>query len=438
MIRTTSRLRERLRQGAAHPSLAWVREAGEQYRAVPSPRPPVPWSTAAAHEGLLVAAGVPFVLPLLFLLTSAQFWLFCTVLLPVFVGGLSRAQRSRFRALGGLAIPDLSPVSPPGTPWPARLLAWCTAESTYRQLGYHLVVGPLLTLLGVVALLGCGAGVLLSTVVGWGWLMARGTAVRGGGQTPSVLIFTAIGAALLFAAPWLLVRIARVDRRAARALLGPSRARELQQRVADLAESRAGVVDAADAERRRIERDLHDGAQQRLVSLAMNLGLARKTLKDVPPEAMQVIVDAHEEAQAAIAELRDLVRGLHPVVLEDRGLDAALSGIAARAPLPVRLDVRLERRMASTVEAVAYFVVSEALANVAKHAQASRVDLSVHQLGPTLRIVITDDGVGGADPTRGTGLVGLRKRAASVDGTLTITSPLGGPTVITVELPCEL
>jgi signal transduction histidine kinase len=170
----------------------------------------------------------------------------------------------------------------------------------------------------------------------------------------------------------------------------------------------------------------------------MNLGLARKTLKDVSPEAMQVIVDAHEEAQAAIAELRDLVRGLHPVVLEDRGLDAALSGIAARAPLPVRLDVVLERRMASTVEAVAYFVVSEALANVAKHAQASKVDLSVRQVGPTLRITITDDGIGGADPTRGTGLIGLRKRAASVDGTLTITSPVGGPTVITVELPCEL
>lgn len=170
----------------------------------------------------------------------------------------------------------------------------------------------------------------------------------------------------------------------------------------------------------------------------MNLGLARKTLKDVSPEAMRVIVEAHEEAQAAIAELRDLVRGLHPVVLEDRGLDAALSGIAARAPLPVRLAVDLPAPMAPTVEAVAYFVVSEALANVAKHARASRVDLSVRQQDGRLCIVIRDDGVGGADASRGTGLTGLRKRAASVDGTLTISSPFGGPTLITVELPCEL
>jgi signal transduction histidine kinase len=433
----TSRLRERLRRGAAHPSLAWVRESDEQFSTAPSPRPPVPWSRAAAREGLLVAAGVPFLLPLLLVVTADLAWASGTVLMVLFTGRLSRAQRSRMRHLGGVAVPEPAPVSPPGTRWPARCLAWATTESTYRQLGYHLLVGPALALLGALALIGCGAGALLSTVIGWGWAMPRGTLVSGGGQSAIVLLLTLIGAALLFAAPWLLVRIARVDRRAARALLGPSRARELQQRVADLAESRAGVVDAADAERRRIERDLHDGAQQRLVSLAMNLGLARKTLKDVSPEAMQVIVDAHEEAQAAIAELRDLVRGLHPVVLEDRGLDAALSGIAARAPLPVRLDVQLERRMAPTVEAVAYFVVSEALANVAKHAQASRVDLSVRQLGATLHITITDDGIGGADPSRGTGLVGLRKRAASVDGTLTITSPVGGPTVITVELPCE-
>ncbi|GGV05883.1 hypothetical protein GCM10010495_17330 [Kitasatospora herbaricolor] len=153
---------------------------------------------------------------------------------------------------------------------------------------------------------------------------------------------------------------------------------------------------------------------------------------------MQVIVDAHEEAQAAIAELRDLIRGLHPVVLEDRGLDAALSGIAARAPLPVRLDVQVPPGIAPTVEAVAYFTVSEALTNVAKHARASRVDLSVRGRGGRLRITVTDDGVGGADPAGGTGLTGLRKRAASVDGTLAVHSPLGGPTTITVELPCVL
>ncbi|GAA1971856.1 sensor histidine kinase [Kitasatospora viridis] len=434
---STSRLRERLRRGAAHPSVAWVRAKGEEQTA-PSPRPPAPWSVAALGELLLVAAGVPFLLPLILVVTTSQAWCFVTALLVLFVSRLTRAQRGRFQALGGLVVPELRSPAEPGSSPPVRLLAWARAGSTYRQLGYHLVVGPVLALVGAVALLGTGAGAVLSTVIGWAWLMPRGTPVRGGHGFPAVAAFTLIGMGLLVAAPWLAVRVARVDRRAARALLGPSRAVELQQRVAVLAESRAGVVDAADAERRRIERDLHDGAQQRLVSLAMNLGLARRTLKDVPPDAMQVIVDAHEEAQAAIAELRDLVRGLHPVVLEDRGLDAALSGIAARAPLPVRLTVSLERRMAPTVEAVAYFVVSEALANVAKHARASRADLTVRQLDRTLHITISDDGVGGADPGKGTGLIGLRKRAASVDGTLAITSPVGGPTTITVELPCEL
>ncbi|MFE4600521.1 sensor histidine kinase [Kitasatospora indigofera] len=280
---------------------------------------------------------------------------------------------------------------------------------------------------------------MLATVYGWEWLMPPGSRVHADNWlVPQEVLVTLAGLVLLAVVPYAAGRLAGLDERVTRAMLGPNRAEQLERRVEDLAESRAGVVDAADAERRRIERDLHDGAQQRLTSLAMNLGLARRTLKDVPPEAMQVIVDAHEEAQAAIAELRDLIRGLHPVVLEDRGLDAALSGIAARAPLPVRLDVQVPPGIAPTVEAVAYFTVSEALTNVAKHARASRVDLSVRGRGGRLRITVTDDGVGGADPAGGTGLTGLRKRAASVDGTLAVHSPLGGPTTITVELPCVL
>ncbi|MEY2231388.1 sensor histidine kinase, partial [Streptomyces sp. BF23-30] len=210
---------------------------------------------------------------------------------------------------------------------------------------------------------------------------------------------------------------------------------------------RAGVLDAADLERRRIERDLHDGAQQRLVALAMNLGIARATLTDLPAEAKAVIDEAHRQAKEAIEELNNLVRGLHPAVLEDRGLDAALSGVAARAPFPVELTVDIGQRPGATVEAVAYFVVSETLANVAKHARAERCRVHVvrgpapdgsARGGDLLRITVTDDGVGGADPARGTGLVGLRKRVGSVDGTIMIESPLGGPTVITVELPCGL
>ncbi len=247
---------------------------------------------------------------------------------------------------------------------------------------------------------------------------------------------TFAGVVGLFVAPWLTSGVRALDTRAARALLGPSRADELEHRVEQLTETRAGVVDAADAERRRLERDLHDGTQQRLVSLAINLGMARAQA-DTAEEAKLAIAEAHEEAKAALAELRDLIRGLHPAVLEDRGLDAALSGIAARMPIPVRLTVDLPRRPAPVIEAVAYFVVSEGLANIVKHSQATEAAVFVQRAADRLHVIVTDDGVGGADPARGTGLVGLARRAASVDGTFEIDSPPGGPTLLTVDLPCN-
>ena len=236
--------------------------------------------------------------------------------------------------------------------------------------------------------------------------------------------------------------MARADERLARALLGPSRGEALALRVESLARSRADLVAAADAERRRIERDLHDGAQQRLVSLAMNLGMARERFAAEPEPVRQAIAGAHDEALLALSELREFIRGLHPAVLTDRGLAAALSGLAARAPLPVRLRVDLPRPASPGVEAVAYFTVSEALANVAKHARATRAEVTVTRAGDLLRIAVTDDGCGGATPLMpgsgdGTGLRGLAQRAAAVDGTLSIDSPPGGPTVITAELPCE-
>jgi signal transduction histidine kinase len=216
----------------------------------------------------------------------------------------------------------------------------------------------------------------------------------------------------------------------------------LALRVESLARSRADLVDAADAERRRIERDLHDGAQQRLVSLAMNLGMARERFDGEPEPVRLAIAAAHDEAVLALTELREFIRGLHPAVLSDRGLVAALSGLAARAPLPVRLQVDVPRPASAAVEAVAYFIVSEALANVTKHAQASQAEVAVTRAGDVLRVAVTDNGRGGAafgasDGVDGTGLRGLAQRAAAVDGTLSIDSPRGGPTVITAELPCE-
>jgi len=237
--------------------------------------------------------------------------------------------------------------------------------------------------------------------------------------------------------------VARVDETLARALLGPSRSEELALKLESLTKSRAAIVAATDAERRRIERDLHDGAQQRLVSLAMNLGMARERFSDVPDPLRQVITEAHNEALLALSEVREFIRGLHPAVLNDRGLDAALSGLAARAPLPVRITVDMPQPAAPSIEAVAYFIVSEAITNVVKHAQATQAEVTVAREGDVLRIAVADNGVGGAvlsgtgDHAGGSGLGGLVQRAASVDGTLTIDSPPGGPTLIAAELPCE-
>jgi signal transduction histidine kinase len=255
------------------------------------------------------------------------------------------------------------------------------------------------------------------------------------GRIPLDGYLTVAGVAALVAAPWFSAAVGAVDARMARSLLGPSRAEELQIRVEQLSRTRAGAVDAADAERRRLERDLHDGTQQRLVSLALQLGMARANPAG-PEQAQLVIAEAHEEAKAALSELRNLIRGLHPPVLEDRGLDAALSGVAARMPIPVKVTVDVPRRPPATVEAVAYFVVSEGLTNISKHAQASQAEVFVQRAGDRLHIIVSDDGVGGADPARGTGLAGLAKRAGSVDGSFEIASPPGGPTLLTVDLPC--
>jgi signal transduction histidine kinase len=345
---------------------------------------------------------------------------------------LTAIQRHRFWSLLGIDIPK--PDVAQGS-LRHRLVPAMRSEATWRQLGYHLVVGPAIALGGLLTLALWAAGAGLVVVNGWARLFPPLPGLKPlHAKALTLEIIAEI--LLLLAALALAAALTWLDSRAGRALLGPSRAVELERKVESLAESRAGVVDAADAERRRIERDLHDGAQQRLVSLAMNLGLARATLTDVPEPVRQVIAEAHEEAKEALAELRNLVRGLHPAVLEDRGLDAALSGIAARAPLPVRVHVAVSDRASPTVEAVAYFVVSECLTNISRHSAATQAEIDVKRTGDDLVIRVTDNGIGGADPGRGSGLASLAQRARSVDGSLQIESPVGGPTVITVGLPC--
>jgi signal transduction histidine kinase len=329
----------------------------------------------------------------------------------------------------------------------AGLIATVRSRSTWQQAAYHLVAAPALAAAAMLAFLLWLGGAAYTLLYAWVWarnpesLLRRGAASHPSipipvlGWIPADVYLTAAGIIALAAAPRLSAAVGSVDARVASALLGPSRAEELQVRVEQLTQTRAGAVDAADAERRRLERDLHDGTQQRLVSLAIQLGMARAERAD-GEHAQLVIAEAHEEAKAALAELRNLIRGLHPPVLEDRGLDAALSGVAARMPIPVKVTVDVSRRPPATIEAVAYFVVSEGLTNISKHAQASQAEVFVQRAGERLHIIVSDDGVGGADPASGTGLAGLAKRAASVDGSFEIASPPGGPTLLTVDLPC--
>jgi signal transduction histidine kinase len=215
------------------------------------------------------------------------------------------------------------------------------------------------------------------------------------------------------------------------------RARALRERVDDLRHARQRIIAAADAERRRIERDLHDGAQQRMVSVAVTLGLAQAQFNSDPDGALNLIAQARDEAQLAIKELRELARGIHPAVLSDRGLGAALEALATRCPVPVDVRGVPDDPLPPPVEAAAYFVTAEALTNVAKYANATEATVQLELDDGLLRVAVQDDGVGGADPALGTGLRGLRDRVDALDGRLDIASEQGCGTTLTVELPLE-
>ena len=360
-------------------------------------------------------------------------------LLFVAARGFARLERSRQAVLLGVAIPDPVPPLAPGSWW-ARLRERATSGPRWREVGHAIVALPL-GLLGftVAAITWCGSIglVLLPAVVG---LMPDDTAkfwLFEVGFGPAVFGLALLGlVVLLVVAPRATEAVSRLDTWAARRLLGPSERDALTAQVGRIETSRVAAVDAAEAERRRIERDLHDGAQQRLVALAMDLGAARERI-DRDPEAGRALLDsAHEEAKAALGELRDLVRGIHPAILEERGLDAALSAVVARCPVPVEVQVDIADRPKAAVESAAYYVVTEALTNVARHARATQAWVTLVRSGDRLTVEIRDDGVGGADPDRGTGLRGLRDRAAGLGGTCDVISPAGGPTTLLVVLPC--
>jgi signal transduction histidine kinase len=350
---------------------------------------------------------------------------------------LGRLERGRFALTLGIRIPDSQPRRLPGSLL-EQLRRRAGASASWREVGYHLLRLPVSVVEFVLTLALWSGPLALLTLPIYNWALPNGGAALGFGVTIrsvwSTVLAAVVGLVLLVLSPLLVRSLGRVDIAFARSMLG--RGGELAARVGELERSRARVVDAAEQERRRIERDLHDGAQQRLVALAMNLGRARSRYADDPDGARALLDEAHSDAKQALAELRDLARGLHPAVLADRGLDAALSGLAARSPVPVSVEVDVAARPDRTVEAIAYFVAAEALTNIAKHARATRASVVVRQLDGMLRLVVTDDGVGGADPAAGTGLRGLADRVSGVDGRLRVDSAPGGPTVITVELPC--
>jgi signal transduction histidine kinase len=352
----------------------------------------------------------------------------------------ARVERSRVEALMGVRLDD--PVPPlVGTSWGRRLSERVRSKPRWREIAHHLALLPVGVFAFVMTSVAWCGPLALAGMPAYVGALPEDSAkfyffeVHQGGQAVATGALGVV--ALVFISPWITVALARMLLSMARSLLGPNRDAAMAAQVTRLETSRSAAVDSAEAERRRIERDLHDGAQQRLVALAAGLGAAKEKLEGGDAEGgRSMVAEAHEEAKAALKEIRDLVRGIHPVILEDRGLDAALSAVVARAPVPVRLDVRVAPRPPAAVESAAYFVVNEALTNVARHAQSTRASVSIARAGDRLVVEIRDDGVGGADASRGTGLQGLRDRVSALGGTMHVISPDGGPTTISVELPC--
>jgi signal transduction histidine kinase len=229
----------------------------------------------------------------------------------------------------------------------------------------------------------------------------------------------------------------RTYTRLSRVMLGPPEHEILARRVEELSESRAETVDLQAAELRRIERDLHDGAQARLVALGMSLGLADKAVDQDPAAARALLTEARETTSQALAELRSIVRGIHPPVLADRGLDGAVRALALATPLPTDVEISIPERLPAPVESAAYFAVAEALTNVIKHADADKAWIRLNHDDDVLTMLVSDDGRGGADPEHGSGLHGIERRLSAFDGTVVVTSPVGGPTVVVMRIPCE-
>lgn len=392
----------------------------------------------------------------LFLATSFVFGLFnFVVLLVMFVLGFSLAiivvgipilvaafalvmylaqlERSRIRVFHGVNIPSpYRGLSMKGNFF-ARVWRFARTAALWRDAAFMFLMFPI----GIVSLF------LISIPLSF--LIAPFVSLFGGDVNILFWNIDSVGESLfgLFVFAILILPMSIVINLAAQLhvelaqrFLGSSVEEVLIERVEELTESRSAVMRAMHLERRRIERDLHDGAQQRLVSLAMELGLAREKMDTDVEGARKLIEESHEDAKLVLQELRELVRGIHPAVLTDRGLDAAISAIAGRSRIPVEVDVELSGRQPDEVEGTAYFVVVESLTNIAKHSQATEANVNIKRDAGWLIVTVEDNGKGGADPEDGSGLRGLRDRILALDGKFRLDSPVGMGTRVLVEIPC--
>ncbi|MFE1561181.1 sensor histidine kinase [Streptomyces sp. NPDC058734] len=360
--------------------------------------------------------------------------------------GFGQVERARVRGMLRVPLADPAPVRAAKGGAVARVGALLKSGSAWRHVLYSVVHLPwaVFTFTTALTLWCTGWSMVLYPL--WFWVFPAFTDLPGLpvlqnddytfylDSPVTVAGAFVIGLGLTLATPWVLRALTTADRVLVSGLLGRSR---LDDRVRELESDRGAVVDTAAADLRRIERDLHDGAQARLVALAMDLGLAKEKLAEDPQAAARMVDEAHGEVKIALQELRDLARGIHPAVLTDRGLDAALSSVASRCAVSVRVEVDLAERPAEAIEGIAYFVVSELLQNVSKHAGATARGASVEvwRSGDRLLLRVADDGRGGADASGGSGLAGLAERLDAVDGVFVVDSPEGEGTVVTAELP---
>jgi signal transduction histidine kinase len=381
------------------------------------------------------------------LLTAIASWLALGVLLlsvvilpllPITAPLIRRivdVDRQRLARFTGVSFPSPEPLDGPWLHRAQRVLADPDSRRDGTWLLMHALFG---TLFGAVAVGLTGSLVQQPFVPLLWWVVPGGIENSFGVHVDSwaealLSVPIALVLALLLTQ---LPRLADLDARWARTLLAPPRA-SLEKRLAEVVATRAAALQAHGAELRRIERNLHDGTQNKLVGVVMMLGIAERTLRQNPESALQALLRAQDAAGDALEELRNVVRSIHPPVLEDLGLDGAIQALAARCPVPCVLHAEHLGRLPAAVEAAAYFAVAEALTNVAKHSGARHAWVSLGVSGQKLTVVVHDDGKGGADEKRGTGLDGIRGRVAALDGTADVSSPEGGPTVLTVVLPVE-